>query len=138
MKNLLMLLRYSNSSGRDHRSIPGEYVHKMSFTDTAKDAGPEYVSHEMLVEASGRNRTVDMYILHFNGAAQAGPAGNEDQQTLFDLLNGQADQYRVLIVNYDVPTTKDLEKAYIEQRRGGKIIGENVTKNGKTSQNDAS
>ncbi|KAM6506301.1 hypothetical protein FSOLCH5_013291 [Fusarium solani] len=134
MQSLLELLDdYSSSNlcGGDHRSILGEYLGKMSFADRVKDAGAEYISHDMLDITTSSNRTGDMYILHVNGTAQRKPGWNEDRQTLIDLLDGQADQYRVLVVDYDVPIPKNLRKAYIEQRRGGKVIVPDVTQDWK-------
>jgi predicted GTPase len=134
MESLLDLLQDYSSvplGGGDPRSILGEYADKISFADTVKYAGAEYISHNMLDTAISSNRTGDVYILYFNSAAQRRSSWNEDRQTLIDLLNGQDNQYHVLIVDYDVPKPKDLEVSYIEQRRGGKVIIPNVTQNRK-------
>ncbi|KAF1956852.1 hypothetical protein CC80DRAFT_593539 [Byssothecium circinans] len=116
---------------RSQHSILGKYADKMSFADTVKEAGAEYVSHDMLNSTISSNRTNDMYILYFSGEAQSRPNWDEERPTLIDLLNRQADQCRVLVVDCDIPTPRLLEKAYIEQRRGGKVIVSNVTQNGK-------
>ncbi|KAH7175972.1 hypothetical protein EDB81DRAFT_771616 [Dactylonectria macrodidyma] len=134
MDSLFQLLGDFSSSkpdGKNHRSILNKYVDKMSFADTVKDAGGEYISHDMLNSAISSSKTSDMYILYCNGAVQDRSGWNDERQTLIDLLNGQADDYHVLVVDYDVPVPKALEKTYIEQRRGGQVIVPNVTQHWK-------
>ncbi|KAJ9156562.1 p-loop containing nucleoside triphosphate hydrolase [Pleurostoma richardsiae] len=130
MESLLNLLHENDSSDScdEHPScIVGKYTQKISFADMVREAGAEYISHDDLEANISSKRIRDIYIFHFNRAAQGRPGWNEDRQTLIDLLNDQADQYSVLVVDYDAPKPKDLENAYIEQRRGGKVIVPNVT-----------
>lgn len=134
MKSLFQLLEDFSSSKLDvenHRSFLNKYVDKMSFADTAKNAGGEYISHDMLNSAISSSKTGDMYIFYCNGAVQDRSGWRDEQQTLIDLLNDRADECQILVVDYDVPVPKALEKTYIEQCRGGQVIVPNVTQHWK-------
>ncbi|KAF5649194.1 P-loop containing protein [Fusarium sp. NRRL 52700] len=134
MDSLFQLLGDFSSSKPDvesHRSFLNKYVDKMSFADTVKNAGGEYISHDMLNSAIISSKTADMYIFYCNGAVQDSSGWSDERQTLIDLLNGRADECQILVVDYDVPVPKALEKTYIEQRRGGQVIVPDVTQDWK-------
>jgi len=98
-----------------------EYVGKIEFANAVGARGAKflkYASDKLNAEIIS-NDTDDLYILYFSEATRKDPTWSRNQQVLLDLLDNPPPNSRVLVVDFD----RDI---YIEHRRGGKVIVDDV------------
>lgn len=122
--DLLAKSRNAELSPQNLLSITLKYQEKMKLADIVLAKGAQYMGYDKTVLdlVILENKTDDIYVMYFNDSVKAQtPRWEENGRLIMDLLDSGQSGYKVILCDCDLGNFP-IDKPYVEQWRGGKVI----------------